>query len=181
MIEHANRALAAKNLSKDKARFAVASILDLPFDDGEFDVAYTTRVLINLPTWEQQQQGIQESLRVVKKGGVLVVSEAFWEPLCMVNAMRLLMRLEPLVEHDFNRYLKKSVLEAWLKDRKLRFQNDEFSSVYYLGSRVLREFLQEEELPYGDYSSPVNKAFYELEQKFSGGKTSVQQAYIIEK
>jgi len=34
-----------------------------------YDVVYTTRVLVNLPTWEQQKKGIAECLRVTKKKG----------------------------------------------------------------------------------------------------------------
>jgi ubiquinone/menaquinone biosynthesis C-methylase UbiE len=181
MIEHANEALAEKKLSADKIRFSVASILDLPFPDSAFEVAYTTRVLINLSTWEQQQRGIVQALRVVRKGGLLVVSEGFWEPLCLLNSLRLLVGLPPLAEHDFNRYLKKAKLEAWLNEQRLSFEVEDFSSVYYLGSRVLRELIQKEELPFGDYSSPVNKLFYDIEREYSGGGMGVQQAYVIRK
>lgn len=181
MIAAADKALAAKGLPQDAIRFGVASILGLPFEEGAFDVAYTTRVLINLPTWEQQRQGILESLRVVRRGGLLVISEGFWEPLCLLNSLRLMLKLEPLAEHDFNRYLKKAKLEAWLAEQGLSFEVEEFSSLYYLGSRVLRELIQKEELPWGDYSSPVNKLFYDIEREYSGGGMGVQQAYVIRK
>ena len=69
----------------------------------------------------------------------VVLSEAFWEPLQLLNAMRALVQLPPLVEHDFNRYLKKPKLEEFLRSLGVRFQCEEFSSVYYLGSRFLRE------------------------------------------
>jgi SAM-dependent methyltransferase len=139
----------------------------------------TTRVLINLPTWEDQQKAILESLRVVRPSGTLVISEGFWEPLCLLNSLRLLFRLEPLVEHDFNRYLKKAKLEAWLRELNVAFEVEEFSSLYYLGSRVLRELIQKEERPWGDYSNPVNKLFYDIELEYSGGGMGVQQAYVI--
>jgi ubiquinone/menaquinone biosynthesis C-methylase UbiE len=179
MIEHAQRSLSEKRLPPDEIRFEVASILALPFSDGAFDVAYTTRVLINLPTWEDQQKAILESLRVVRPSGTLVISEGFWEPLCLLNSLRLLFRLEPLVEHDFNRYLKKAKLEAWLRELNVAFEVEEFSSLYYLGSRVLRELIQKEERPWGDYSNPVNKLFYDIELEYSGGGMGVQQAYVI--
>ena len=179
MIEHAHKALTERNLSADALRFSVASILDLPFEDGEFDVAYTSRVLINLPTWDQQKEGIEETLRVVKPGGLVVLSEGFWEPLCLLNSFRHLLGMPPLVEHDFNRYLKKAKLEEWLTEKGISFEVNEFSSVYYLGSRVLREVIQNSETPWGDYSSPVNRAFYELEREYSGGGMGIQQAYIL--
>jgi len=179
MIEQAVKALREKELPEGEIGFSVASILDLPFPDAAFDVAYTSRVLINLPTWQQQQQAILESLRVVKPGGRLVISEGFWEPLCLVNSFRMMLGMAPLTEHDFNRYLKKSKLEEWLASQGLSFEVDDFSSLYYLGSRVLRELIQKEELPWGDYSSPVNEAFYKLEREYSGGGMGIQQAYII--
>jgi hypothetical protein len=72
-------------------------------------------------------------------------------------------------------------LEAWLREQGLSFQVEDFSSVYYLGSRVFRELIQKEQLPFGDYSSPVNKLFYEIEREYSGGGMGVQQAYVIRK
>ena len=74
----------------------------LAFADSSFDVVYTTRVLINLPAWDQQVTGIMECLRVARPGGKVILSEAFWEPLVLINAMRALVRLPSLVEHDFN-------------------------------------------------------------------------------
>ena len=117
----------------------VRSFYQLP--DNTFDVAYTTRVLINLPTWEQQMQGIVECIRVVKPNGTIVLTEGFWEPLMLLNAMRSLKNLPPLVEHDFNRYLKLSALEVYLRKFGLNYQIEDFSSIYYLGSRFLRELV----------------------------------------
>jgi ubiquinone/menaquinone biosynthesis C-methylase UbiE len=181
MIAQAERVKQQKNLGDDRVTFAVNSVLDLPFAEGSFDVAYTTRVLINLPTWEEQLQGIEQCLRVVKQGGIVILSEGFWEPLCLLNSLRLMLKLPPLTEHDFNRYLKQTRLEAWLRERGLSFQVEDFSSVYYFGSRVLRELIQKEQLPFGDYNSPVNKLFYEIEREYSGGGMGVQQAYVIRK
>jgi ubiquinone/menaquinone biosynthesis C-methylase UbiE len=181
MIAQAERGKQQKNLRNDRVTFAVHSVLDLPFAEDSFDVVYTTRVLINLPSWEEQMQGIEQCLRVVRKGGIVILSEGFWEPLCLLNSLRLLFKLPPLVEHDFNRYLKQARLEAWLRERGLFFQVEDFSSVYYLGSRVLRELIQKEQLPFGDYNSPVNKLFYQIEREYSGGGIGVQQAYIISK
>src|SRR2546423_2722070 len=78
MIQNANYRKAQQNLSDDIASFSTASILDLPFETNSFDIVYTTRVLINLPTWEEQVRGIQECLRVAKSGGKVIFSEAFW-------------------------------------------------------------------------------------------------------
>lgn len=115
MIEQAKKQIISKN-NLSIISFQVADILDLPYENDLFDVAYTTRVIINLPNWELQKKAITECMRVTKKGGTVILSEAFWEPLVLLNSMRCLVSLPPLVEHDFNRYLKKEKLERFLID-----------------------------------------------------------------
>ena len=160
--------------------FEVGDIRNLQFEENTFDVTFTTRVLINLPNWKEQIEGIEECFRVTKKGGVIILSEAFWEPLILLNSMRVLNNLTPLVEHDFNRYIKKSKLEEFLQNKGVRFEVEEFSSIYYLGSRFLRELVTNPS-DYPGYSNPINKIFYNLEKDFSGGGFAIQQAYVIRK
>ena len=160
--------------------FEIGDIRNLKFEDNTFDVVYTTRVLINLPNWQEQIVGIEECVRVAKSGGVIILSEAFWEPLVLLNSLRSLKQLSPLVEHDFNRYLKKEKLERFLLEKEMRFENNDFSSIYYLGSRFLRELVTNPS-DYPGYSNPINKIFYDIEKSFSGGGFGIQQAYIITK
>jgi ubiquinone/menaquinone biosynthesis C-methylase UbiE len=168
------------NELSDNVNYIEGDVRSLQFQDNTFDVAYTTRVLINLPTWEQQIQGITECIRVVKPNGIIMLLEGFWEPLVLLNAMRTLKNLSPLVEHDFNRYLKLSVLETHLKKLGLNYQIEDFSSIYYFGSRFLRELVTDP-TAYPGFTNPINKLFYEIEQQFSGGGMGIQQAIIITK
>lgn len=169
-----------EELKADKISFEIGDIRMLKFKDDSFDIVYTIRVLINLPNWEEQKQGIKECIRVAKKGGKIIFSEAFWEPLTLLNSFRLLKGLAPLVEHDFNRYIKKESLNTFLKSLNLEFEIIDFSSIYYLGSRFLRELVTDYR-SYPGYSNPINKIFYEIEKKYSGGDFGIQQAYIIRK
>jgi ubiquinone/menaquinone biosynthesis C-methylase UbiE len=179
MVEAARAAKTAAGLA-DQVEFHEGDVRTLGFPDATFDVVYTTRVLINLPTWEEQVQGIGECLRVAKPGGTVILSEGFWEPLMLLNAMRALVRLAPLVEHDFNRYLKKERLEELLASLRLEYRVEDFSSVYYLGSRLLRELVTDP-AAYPGYSNPINELFYNIERDYSGGGFGVQQAYVITK
>lgn len=179
MIESAKQAK-LEIAEKEDIFFQEGDIRNLKFDDDTFDVAYTTRVVINLPTWEEQITAINEGLRVVKPGGKFILSEGFWEPLCLLNSLRLLKQLPPLVEHDFNRYLKLSRVEQYLESESLQYEIDDFSSIYYLGSRFLRELVTDIS-HYEGFSNPINKIFYDIEKKFSGGGFGVQQAIIIHK
>lgn len=173
--------------------FDCGDVRKLPFKDEQFDVTYTTRCLINLPTWEEQIEGIKECIRVTKTGGTIILSEAFYEPLQRLNALRLICGLAPLVEHDFNRYIKKGYLYNFIKSLHVTrrdsnpkifeiesFECVDFSSVYYLGSRFLRDLVTDIN-QFEGYSNPINKAFYELEKEYSGGGFGIQQSYVIKK
>jgi len=166
--------------SPGQLSFEVGDVRQLQFQDNTFDVVYTTRTLINLPTWAEQKQGVSECIRVCKAGGTIVLSEAFWEPLVLLNAMRTLKSLPPLVEHDFNRYLKQKYLEEYFRSEGIQFEAIDFSSVYYLGSRFLRELVTNPQ-DYPGYSNPINEIFYNIEKDYSGGGFGIQQAYVIRK
>jgi len=179
MIREAERSKAAQG-APDNVSFEVGDVRSLRFDKESFDVVYTTRTLINLPTWNEQQQGILECVRVCRRGGTIVFSEAFWEPLVLLNSLRTLVSLPPLVEHDFNRYLKRSYLEKFLTSLGLGFDAVDFCSIYYLGSRFLRELVTKP-TDYPGYSNPINGIFYKMERKYSGGGFGIQQAYVVRK
>jgi ubiquinone/menaquinone biosynthesis C-methylase UbiE len=179
MIEQANQNKPHET-ANCKISFEVGDVRRLRFEKESFDVVYTTRTLINLPNWKEQIQGIKECIRVCKTGGKIILSEAFWEPLVLLNAMRTLMSLPSLVEHDFNRYLKKTHLDEFLNAENISFEVIDFSSIYYLGSRFLRELVtQTNKFP--GYSNPINEIFYKIEKDYSGGGFGIQQAYIITK
>jgi ubiquinone/menaquinone biosynthesis C-methylase UbiE len=179
MIEYA-QARKKGNKFGNKISFAVGDIRKLDFEDNCFDVTYTTRVLINLPNWDEQLEGIKESIRVTKKEGIVILSEAFWEPLILLNTLRTIKNLPPLVEHDFNRYIKKAKLEKVLNGANIKFEVIDFSSIYYLGSRFLRELVTNVD-EYPGYTNPINEIFYKIEKEYSGSGFGIQQAYIIYK
>jgi len=164
----------------DILEFKKGDIRSLEFDNDTFDVVYTTRVIINLPNWKEQMQAINECIRVARPGGTIILSEAFYEPLVRLNAIRCVAGLPPLVEHDFNRYIKKSRLNSFLEEKGCEYSINDFSSIYYIGSRFLRELATEYE-SYEGYSNPINNDFYELELKYSGGDFGIQQSYAIKK
>lgn len=156
------------------ANLRCLDILNTDFKDKSFDVVYTTRTLINLRSWEEQERAIKECLRLAKR--TVIFSEAFWEPLCRLNALRLVCGLPPLEEPDFNLYLKTGRMFKALSD--YNFRVDDFSSVYYFGSRLLRECVTVVS-KYPGYSNPVNKEFYDLAQKYKGGGFGIQMACVV--
>ena len=161
-----------------------ADIRDLSSLNSTFDFIFTTRVLINLPTWEEQKEGIRQMINTLNKGGKLLIMEGFWEPLCNLNSLRLSANIHPLREHDFNRYLKKESLEAFLVDLKLNFVNKDFSSTYYLLTRFVRETIGVDKLDqaytssFNLYAKQLNNQYLDYTRRNEFG---IQQAYIITK
>jgi hypothetical protein len=72
------------------------------------------------------------------------------------------------------------MLEEFFNQKRLKFSVNEFSSVYYLGSRFLRELVTNP-AAYPGFSNPINRIFYDIEKEFSGGGFGIQQAYIVTK
>ena len=179
MIHHAKEQSRKLNL-ENKFSFYEGDVRKLSFSSSTFDMSISTRVLINLRNWEEQKSAIRELIRVTKNGGKILLSEAFYEPLVLLNSMRRLVSLDPLYEHDFNKYIKKKKLEKFLEQNQYPFECKEISSVYYLGSRFLRELITDYN-SYEGYSNPINKQFFELEEKYNGGGFGIQQIYIINK
>jgi hypothetical protein len=60
----------------------------------------------------------------------------------------------------------------------MTYSIEDFSSIYYLGSRFLRELVTEPAAHPG-FTNPINKLFYQIEMQFSGGGMGVQQAFVI--
>ena len=171
----------ASNFPSSVAEFHQTSILDLSKDlFGTFDVVYTTRVLINLPTWDMQLAAIRNCLDCLEAGGILLLSEAFFEPLVKVNSLRSVLSLPPLTEHDFNRYIKKPVLEKAIEDLGHTWSCIPYMGVYYFGTRVLRETLSNAAELEG-YESDFHKEWFEMEKRYDSSETSIQQMYVIEK
>lgn len=159
--------------------FEVADVKALPFEDDRFDAVTCTRVLINLPNWQEQRQGIEEMLRVCRPGGRVILLEAFYEPLQRLNAARMVAGLKPLSEHDFNRYLKEERLAAFLDEKGLSWSIRPFAGIYYIGTRLLRELLVGERIE--GFDSPFHDAFRQLDERYDARAFSVQQAVVIEK
>ena len=144
MIDTAN--MRKKQLS-DKilgdAEFDVGDILALNNHDRQYDKVIVTRVVINLNNWENQRRALQNCAELVKPGGLLLISEATiqgWENL---NNLRGEWGLKEIPMPTFNTYLDEekviTTVGATLKFVELK----NFSSTYYVGTRVIKPLLNE--------------------------------------
>jgi len=122
--------------------FDVGDALGLAEEDASYDAVVCIRVIINLGDWEAQVRGLRECLRVLKPGGVFLLSEATLQGWRRLNALRAEWGLSEIPMPSFNNYLDQERVEETLADQAQLNELVNFSSTYFVGTRLLKPLLQ---------------------------------------
>ena len=101
---------------QSRVQFAHASVMELPFPDGHFDVVTSHRCLMALLDWTKQTIALREIHRVMKPGGVLVLMEGTFEGLDRLNGARSKVGLEPIAPDGRDRLITLKFHEHELLD-----------------------------------------------------------------
>lgn len=168
------------NGTRGKIAFYHGNILNIAEPDNSFDVAYTIRVLINLPSWKFQKAAILELHRVLKPKGLYLLSEAFSGSLKKINAIRAIAQMKPLTTPKFNLYLEERQLEWFLKKYFHLVEIKKFSSIYYVASRFLR-YLTMKKGQQDTYVNPINNFFAKYPETENSGDFGIQKLYVLRK
>jgi len=124
-----------------RLKFSVGDIRALDFDDASFDAVVSTRVIINLPSWEEQLRGLHECVRVLRPGGLFLLSEATEQGWTRLNDIRREWGLADIPMPSFNLYLdQECLLEALAGEVEVQ-EIDDFASSYYVATRLLKPLL----------------------------------------
>jgi SAM-dependent methyltransferase len=121
--------------------FAVGDATALPEAGETYDKVVIVRVLINLGTWERQQIGLREACRVLKGGGVLLLSEATLQGWQKLNRFRGEWGLPDIPVPPFNTYLDEQRVIESVGGMMELIEIRNFASTYYVGTRVLKPLL----------------------------------------
>ncbi len=123
------------------AEFHVGDITALDERSDTYDKVVVIRVIINLGEWTLQEKALRECARVLKPGGMLLLSEATLQGWQQLNRLRREWGLPDIPMPPFNNYLdQERVIEAASSNLEL-IEVDNFSSTYYVGTRVLKPLL----------------------------------------
>jgi ubiquinone/menaquinone biosynthesis C-methylase UbiE len=142
MIEEArHRAKQSSAELKGSVEFDVGDITDLPEKDDTYDKVIVIRVLINLGKWERQRQGLQECVRVLRRGGNLLLSEATLQGWERLNRLRSEWGLPDIPIPPFNEYMDQEKVVSELAGKMSLVEISDFASTYYVGTRVLKPLL----------------------------------------
>lgn len=176
-IRHAKEML---KKSREDIFFYHANIINIPEGDGVFDKVYTIRVIINLLSWEMQKAAIMELHRVLKPGGLLLLSEAFSGSLKKINKLRTTAGLPELTMQDFNLYLDEKKFETFIQKNFNIVAIKRFSSIYYVASRFFRYLTMKKEEE-DTYINSFNNYFAKFDETNHSGDFGVQKLYVLEK
>jgi ubiquinone/menaquinone biosynthesis C-methylase UbiE len=88
MIEHANLNLSRAGRTKGAAFFKISNFLKLDFADNIFDKVISKRTMINLGTHAHQRTALLEAYRVLRPGGLFLLSEVSIQSAVNLNRLR---------------------------------------------------------------------------------------------
>ena len=122
---------------KGSLRFRQQDVLQLD-ERAVFDIVFTERCIINLLDWNDQKEALRRMTKAVKKGGLLLLLEAYKDGLEELNRARHEVGLPPIPPAYHNLHLDKGAVTEYLRGEgfELKEENN-FLSSYYFGSRVL--------------------------------------------
>ena len=163
MIRNANNNLEKFTNLKNNIKFDIAdatkikNIIYEKFNGQKFDIIITDRCLINIPSVEKQYDTIKQISECLNENGVYIAIENFAETNNNFNELRKKFNLEeiPVRWHNFFFEEKK-----FLSQNKKYFNNIEFrdfSSSYYLATRIIYSAVCQIENKEPDYNHEINK------------------------
>ncbi|MBI4534460.1 MAG: class I SAM-dependent methyltransferase, partial [Candidatus Melainabacteria bacterium] len=142
MIAEANENL--RSFPKEagsKVDFAVGNIMCLEQPDASYDTVVVVRVLINLGSWENQKLAMSECSRVLKPGGMLLLSEATVQGWRKINLLRGEWNLSEIPMPPFNEYLDQDKVIQEVSPTMELVELVNFSSTYFVLTRLFKPLL----------------------------------------
>ncbi len=161
--------------------FDVGDVSALGEKSETYDKVISTRVIINLGDWSRQLQGLRECVRVLKRGGTLLLSEATLQGWRKLNDFRREWQLAEIPIPSFNNYLDRDVVVETLSGELQLVEVVNFASTYYVGTRVLKPLLIQAlgaQIDVADPNMEWNRWFAQLPVC---GDYGTQELFVFEK
>lgn len=133
--------LAKKNQSRTKIRninWTILSVLEIEkhFKNLKFDCIVAKRCLINLETWAEQKNALNQIAHLLKKGGYLLITDGFNDGLKNLNRLRTAFALKAIPPAKFNLYYDRDKFEVFVKDNFEIIEQNNFGIYYFLSHFV---------------------------------------------
>jgi ubiquinone/menaquinone biosynthesis C-methylase UbiE len=182
MIEQARRRLLEfPGRLEGTAEFAQGDVLALAEPEQHYDKVVAVRVIINLVDWPQQLKALQQCARVLKPGGVLLLSEATIQGWERLNRFRREWGLADIPMPAFNQYLDEDKVIAGISADLKLVELINFASTYYVGTRVLKPLLSQALSGAGNVADPDMEWNRWFSQLPACGDYGTQKLFIFRK
>jgi len=182
MIEQARRRLSRlQGQLESTVEFAQGDVTALPEPSESYDKVVAVRVIINLGEWTHQAKGLQECARVLKRGGILLLSEATLQGWTRLNQFRREWKLPDIPMPEFNLYLDEEKVIYSVSDSLRLVELVHFASTYYVGTRLLKPLIN------AALGGPIDVADPEMEwnrwfaQLPAWGDYGTQKLFVFQK
>jgi ubiquinone/menaquinone biosynthesis C-methylase UbiE len=167
--------------ARERLRFNVGDAMKLDFGDDQFDKVTVVRVIINLGEWANQVRAMQECCRVLKPGGLLLMSEATVQGWRRLNALRAEWGLTDIPMPAFNNYLDQDQVSEALTRQMELIEVSNFASTYFVGTRVLKPLLSRACNLNIEVSNPDMEWNRWCSQLPAGGDYGTQKLFVFRK
>jgi ubiquinone/menaquinone biosynthesis C-methylase UbiE len=182
MIEQARlRTGSADHHLKGTMEFAIGDITKLEEQSSSYDKVIVIRVFINLGSWERQLKALTECIRVLKPGGILLLSEATLQGWKRLNLLRHEWGLEDIPMPAFNRYLDEDQLICAARQEADLIEISNFASSYYVGTRLLKPLLARATNSSIDIGNPFCEWNRWCSQLTAAGDYGTQKLFVFQK
>jgi cyclopropane fatty-acyl-phospholipid synthase-like methyltransferase len=179
-IDYSKKAIKqAQKIKNELLQFEYADILSFS-SPIKYDKAVSIRCLINLMTKKDQLQALSNIRNLLKDKGLYIMSEAFMGALNNLNKARKLFSLKPLVQPKYNNYFREEQFKDMIKDKFKILEIKNFSSPYYLGTRLFQYLVMDDE-PRG-HDTKLHRFFAQYDRETqNSGDFGPQKIYILQK
>lgn len=107
-------------------------VLKLGQGDQKFDAVVSQRMLINMSSWEEQMQAIENLRSVLRPGGRLILVENTNDGMLALNEMRHMVGLPPIPQHWHNRFFDYKQFMSFMQGGFQLLKEHDFSLYYFL-------------------------------------------------
>jgi cyclopropane fatty-acyl-phospholipid synthase-like methyltransferase len=167
---------------KGIAKFELGDILSAGFlkyfGENRFDTVLTKRTLINVLSWEEQKKSIIKIWNLLKPNGKYILMEATVQGHENINRLRQHFGIARTPIRWHNNYLDEDKLLPFLTDRFESVFFKDFSSTYYIGSRVIQPLFLKPFKKKPNYDFFLNRLFSYLP---SFGNYGIQKIFVCRK
>ena len=168
---------------KNKVSFKVGDILDMDLSK-KYDIIFSCRCLINLPTHKMQNKAIVELSKAIVRDGLLLLLENFNDNHRLQNNLREIVDLPVRKVAEFNRFFNFSEFSENLTLNKLRIKDQSnFSSLHDVMQYVIVPMLTGGETDYKhEVMSKVTQLLLSIEsdQEEQFGEFGQNKLVVIE-